>query len=246
MSPILRGLRAIVCALFLLSMAPAHAGVVLANTRVVFPGDAREVIVRMTNTRPTPVLVEAWIERDLAGDPVPFEIVPPLVRIEPGRGQALRVHRLPGGAPVDRESLFWLNVFESPPVADGATANAMHIAVRTRVKVFLRPPGLVGSAAKAPSKLTWRYTPGVLRIDNPTPFHVTIPRVMLGEDGLDLRGGMVPPFGHVALALDAPDLEGRAVAPERRAQVLRHAPTLAFLFINDSGGAERRKASLAQ
>lgn len=231
----------------------AAAGVVLAKTRVVVPGAIGEATVRLTNARNTPVLVEAWIERD-AGDanaeaPVPFDLVPPIFRMEPGRGQALRIHRrTPGEAPDDRESLFWLNVFESPPLPEGATSNAMHIAVRTRIKLFLRPPGLPGSAGKAPDKLAWRLVQGpapALRIGNPTPYHVTIARVVLDEGPLDLRGEMIPPFGHVLLPLDAPTLDGSAPQAGKRVDMLQKHRRFEFRFLNDSGGVERRIAKLS-
>lgn len=229
----------------------ASAGVVLARTRVVFPADAEDVTVRLTNTRNTPVLVEAWIERDEddpnTDDPVPFDIVPPIFRMEPGRGQALRLHRAPGAFARDRESLFWLNVFESPPIPEDATSNAMHIAVRTRIKLFVRPPGLSGSAAKAPDKLAWRLVGGEtpsLRIGNPTPFHVTVARVVLGGGTLDLRGDMIPPFGHVLLPLDAPAPDGSTPQPDKRVDELQ-AGRFEFRFLNDSGGAEPRMATLS-
>ena len=236
----------------LVAVREATAGVVLAKTRVVVPGNVEDVTVRLTNTRDTPVLVEAWIERD-ARDAnrdrrVPFDIVPPIFRMEPGRGQALRVHRAPGAIADDRESLFWLNVFESPPLPDTATSNAMHIAVRTRVKLFLRPTGLPGSAAKAPDKLAWRLVGGAvpaLRIGNPTPYHVTIARVVLGSASLDLRGDMVPPFGHVLLPLDAPTLDGSAPHAGKRRDALQAKRHFEFRFLNDSGGAERRVATLS-
>jgi len=253
-----RAARAAFCMLACACLASgvAHAGVVIANTRVVFPGDAKETTVRLTNTRTTPVLVEAWIERDMAADSrVPFDIVPPLFRIDPGKGQALRIHRSPtdDAAAHDRETpretLFWLNVFESPSVPAGSTANTMHISVRTRIKLFFRPPGLPGSAARAPDRLSWTLVHTAagptLRIDNPTPFHVTIARIELGDAALDLRGDMVRPFDRIDLALDAPGFDGTAPSAERRQQALRARPEVQFRFVNDSGGAEPRSARLA-
>ena len=247
----------LVCAC--LAAGVARAGVVIANTRVVFPGDAPETTVRLTNTRTTPVLVEAWIERDgaAADSRVPFDIVPPLFRIDPGKGQALRIHRAPADAQdaatqereSHRETLFWLNVFESPSVPEGSAANTMHISVRTRIKLFFRPPGLRGTAARAPDRLSWTLvrTQGspMLRIDNPTPFHVTIARVELGDAALDLRGDMVRPFDRIDLALDAPGFYGTTPSVERRLQALRARPDIHFRFVNDSGGAEPRSARLA-
>jgi chaperone protein EcpD len=232
--------------------SPAHAGVVLANTRVVFPGDAREVTVRLDNRHAHPVLVEAWVDR--GGPPsrdapaiVPFAPHPPLVRIEPGKGQALRVHRLPGPLPRDRETLFWLNVLDMPPdLPVSMQASAMKIALHTRVKLFHRPAGLAGAASKAPATLRWSLHDGALHVENPTPFHVSIARVVVG-DGMDLHGEMVAPFGALALRLDAVAIGGIASADlaARRASRLLALRRVAFEAINDVGGTDRFEVAMS-
>jgi P pilus assembly chaperone PapD len=250
-------IAATACVLHALAcLPPAHAGVVLANTRVVFHGDAREATVRLDNRHAHPVLVQAWVEH---GTPpvhdapmvVPFAPHPPLVRIEPGKGQALRVHRLPGPLPGDRETLFWLNVLDVPPDPPASDAmSAMKIALRTRVKLFHRPAGLAGTASKAPAALRWRFAfeggTAVLRIDNPTPYHVSIARIILG-DGLDLHGDMVAPFATIALRFDAPAAGASAsgdLAGQRMARV-RESMRIAFDAINDVGGTDRFTSAIA-
>jgi P pilus assembly chaperone PapD len=209
----------------------AHAGVVLANTRVVFPGDARDVTVRLSNRHAHPVLVEAWVESAMHGARVPFAPDPPLFRIDPGKGQALRVHRLPGALPKDRETLFWLNVLDVPPepTAD-ADASAMKIAVHTRVKLLHRPTGLAGSASLAPAALRWRLLGDArIEVENPTPYHVTIARIADG-DGWDVRGEMVAPFASIVL----------------RPKTARHAGRIVFEAINDLGGRDRFESALSE
>ena len=217
---------AVLCGL--LVAQPAHASVVLSATRVVFPGDARDVTVRLTNRREQPALVQAWIE-PTGATPSPFAIDPPLVRIEPGRGQALRIHKLPGALPKDRESLFWLNVLDVPSKQDPVAAHArVNVVLRSRVKVFFRPAGLPGSAAKAPAQLRWHLREGhALEIANPTPYHVTVQRVMLGDTQV-VRGDTVAPFGRLSLPIGAP-------MPLVRDRVV-------FDVINDIGGSERHMA----
>jgi len=230
---------------------PVHASVVVSGTRVIYPADARDVTVRLTNRRPVPALVEAWIERDgthPARDVVPFAMTPPLFRLDPGKGQALRIHRLPAALPSDRESLFWLNVLDvpadAPTVVDG---NALKMAVRSRLKVFVRPSGLPGTADRAPERLAWRLVEGesTLRIDNPTPFFVTVARVVIGDGAMDFRGGMVPPFGHVALSLDAPRIAGGEGDVRLRVDALRAAGRVGFHAVNDAGGVVVHSARLS-
>jgi chaperone protein EcpD len=247
-------LAAILCGLAALAgVRNAHAGVVLANTRVVFPGDARDVTVRLSNRNAYPVLVEAWVEHgvsDVVDTPLPFATTPPLFRIDPGKGQALRVHRLPGALATDRETLFWLNVLDVPPDLPATQdASAMKIALRTRVKLFHRPAGLPGSAAKAPGALRWRLIDAGfdsrVEIENPTPYHVTIARIAI-DGGLDLHGDMVAPFGTLVLRLDAPATERKLPAPSvlERVRRLRVAGRIAFDAINDHGGRDRFEGTL--
>lgn len=221
------------CGLCLLA-SPTFASIVIAATRVVYPADAADVTVRLTNRRATPALVEAWVEGPASRE-VPFAITPPLFRIEPGKGQALRVHRLPGAAfSRDRESLFWLNVLDIPADAPSTHGgNVLKMAVRSRLKLFVRPPGLQGRADRAPERVAWRLVGGALRIDNPTPFHVTVAHVRI--DGHALRGAMVSPFGHLVLPLD-----------DAHARSLRSQGRLTFGAINDAGGVEERDASLVR
>lgn len=221
-------LQALAYAVLFMSTA-AHAGVVLDNTRVVFPGDARDVTVRLSNRHAHPVLVEAWVESPVAGAQVPFAPDPPLFRIDPGKGQTLRLHRLPGALPKDREALFWLNVLDVPPdlpVQDDASA--MKIALHTRVKLLHRPAGLAGSASQAPAALRWRVLDDArIEVDNPTPYHVTIARIA-DSDGWDVLGEMVAPF-------------------ERAIVRVRHAggrERVSFEAINDLGGRDRFESAL--
>ena len=63
-------------------IAPAtQAEIVIHGTRVIYPSDAREVTLQVSNNGSKPALVQAWIDE---GDPytgpikVPFMIAPPI------------------------------------------------------------------------------------------------------------------------------------------------------------------------
>ena len=101
------------------------------------------------------------------------------------------------------------------------------------MKLFHRPAGLPGTASKAPGALRWRMASDALQIDNPTPYHVSIARVVVG-DQLDLRGDMVAPFSTHTLRID----------PAAAAR-LRASGRVAFDAINDVGGLDRFTVALA-
>ncbi len=172
----------------------AQASVTLSGTRVVFPGDEKEVTVQLTNDGKLPALVQAWIDNgNERASPdaidVPFVITPTIFRIEPGRGQTLRILYTGEPLPGNKESLFWLNVLDVPPKATGKDdVNRLQFAFRTRVKLMFRPAGLPGNALEAPAQLKWtlgtddQHRP-VLKAANPTAYVVNLAGVELRSGG---------------------------------------------------------------
>ncbi|ARU88551.1 molecular chaperone [Pseudomonas sp. M30-35] len=208
------------CLLAGLLIAPlmVQAGVQIAGTRFIYPAADREINVRLTNTANKPALVQAWLD---AGDPsvqpgaeqLPFVVLPPLVRVEANKGQTLRIVRVGGELPKDQESVFWLNVLEVPPRAEGtADRNVMQLAFRTRLKLFYRPEGLQGKLQDAVDKLSWTVVRAgagyALQARNDSDFHVSFAHVALNADkkySLD-SGGMVAP--HATQDFPLPGLSG--------------------------------------
>jgi len=202
-----KAILAATAALGLACPLPAHASVVIAGTRVIYHATDREVTIRLSNEGKSPALTQAWIDN---GDPratpsaveVPFTVTPPVARIDPGKGQTLRIIYTAEPLPQDKESVFWLNVLEVPPkpAADEADANRLQLAFRSRIKLFFRPAGLSGSADEAPARIAWRVvqasaTPA-LEASNPGPYHVSFASLDLTGGGKAAKfdvGGMVGP-----------------------------------------------------
>lgn len=228
---------------FALSLQGASAAVVISTTRVVYPSHSREVTVRLTNTSNGPVLVDAWIDQDKSmkseGKAAPFLLTPPLFRLNAGKGQTLRIFRAPSDLSQDRESLFWLNVLEVPPDPPSEESR-LKISVRSRIKFFYRPAGLEGDVRDAPRKLVWKFQKKdgdeFLRVENPSPFYITVASVTWGDEvpskgkwSKKISGDMVEPFGHLDIPVPADsDLRPISVGAE-----------LGFEVINDQGGLAR-------
>lgn len=225
----------------------AQASVVIAGTRVVFPAANGEVTVRLNNDGSTPALVEAWID---SGNPdstpdtakVPFLITPPLVRMNPAKGQSLRIVYTGQPLPKDRESLFWLNVLEIPPkpvAKPGEEQNTLQFAVRSRLKLFFRPAKLTGDAGTAPERITWSVVADgagfALEAHNPTPYYITFSQVSFNADktAYALGSGMVAPMASLRLPI----------------KNLGHAPATGtvvdYTTINDFGAAKSYKGAVA-
>ncbi|MGU7816554.1 fimbrial biogenesis chaperone [Burkholderia sp. AW49-1] len=205
-----------------------HASVVITGTRVIFPGDSREVTVRLLNDGNAPALVQAWIDTGNEKQApeqiaVPFVLTPSMFRLEPGKGQTLRMIYTQEPLPVDRESLFWLNVLEVPPKASGDdAANKIQLAFRSRIKVMYRPSGLSGSVDAAAEQLRWTIEPKddghgfELKASNPGSYVVNLGVVELETNGqkYELKPGYVRPMDSARFAIP-----GLATAPAADAMV---------------------------
>jgi chaperone protein EcpD len=179
---------------------------------VIYPEAEREVTVRLDNVGNTPELVQTWLDE---GNPktlpseskAPFTIVPPLFRLDPKKGQSLRLIYTRDPLPQDKESVFWLNVLEVPPrdtsTGSNDNPNKLQLAFRTRIKVFFRPRALTGRADDAPAQVSWRFVSKsdggyALEATNPTPYNVTFSNLAATVGGARFandKGGMISPGG---------------------------------------------------
>lgn len=186
----------------------AHASVVIEETRVIFPGQEREVTLKLSNKGTSPALVQTWFDKgDATAAPesieVPFTMTPSLFRIDPNKGQTLRIIYTREPLAQDKETLFWLNVLEVPPKVQEDDSNRLQLSFRTRIKLMFRPQGLPGSAFESPAKVSWELVPAeggkgfALRASNPTPYFVNLGLVELLVNGKHFSAGAdhVPPGG---------------------------------------------------
>ncbi|QRY79077.1 fimbria/pilus periplasmic chaperone [Pseudomonas sp. PDNC002] len=225
----------------------ASAGIVISGSRVVYPAKDREVTVKMTNRSSQPALVQAWVDKgnaDLTPDKAdgPFLITPPITRVEANKGQALRlVYTGDAAASQKQETVFWLNVLDVPPMPKDKDSNFMQVAVRSRLKIFYRPEGLVGTPSDAAQGLKWSFVQSgsnyALRAKNDGVYHVSLSTVSVTTNGKifkvkpeDMK--MVAPGGSVDLpvqSLNAPPGPGTQVD---------------FEWVNDWGSAQKLEAKL--
>jgi chaperone protein EcpD len=198
---------------------------------------AKDVSVRLSNNGTFPSLVQAWIDDgNVSASPenisVPFILSPPMFRINPAHAQTLRLVYTGGDkAARDRETVYWLNVLEIPPKPDASAGeNTLQFAVRSRIKLFLRPSELAGDPALAPAQITWRLVRDgaslKLMASNPTPFYVSFGEVALANASGTLGkplSGMVNPLSEQSFVF------------EGAAQAGQVATSVKFKYVNDYG-----------
>ena len=227
--------RFILCVLLCWAISAAQASVIIGGTLIIYPADQRQVSVELINKGDSPVLVQSWVDEgdgqsDPQLQPAPFVIIPPLVRMEPQRTQALRIMFTGADLPHDRESLFWLNVLEVPPRPDSGSVaeNYLQFAVRSRIKLFYRPPGLQpDSQSEAAGKLVWRRDGSWLVVRNPSPYYITLIEARIGTQALPVT--MLAPYASEHMAIP-PGAEGE----------------ISYSHLNDYGGREALKADLSE
>ncbi|OBU02201.1 molecular chaperone [Morganella psychrotolerans] len=168
----------------ILASTTAYSAVTLDRTRVIFPGTEKSVNITITNDNPSEAyLAQTWIE-DMQGHKLTQGAIiatPPLQRMEPKTNALIRLSTTPllNSLPQDKESVFYFNVREIPPRA--TDSNTLQIALQSRVKLFYRPAAIVPEAeTKWAQKITLTKTATGYRLNNVTPFHLTV--IGIGND----------------------------------------------------------------
>ncbi|MBB4866046.1 chaperone protein EcpD [Pseudomonas nitritireducens] len=225
----------------------ANAGIVITGSRVVYLAKDREVSVKMTNNAEEPSLVQAWVDKGnekLTPDKAdgPFLITPPITRVEPKKGQTLRlVYTGDEAASKKQESVFWLNVLDVPPMPKDKDANFMQVAVRSRLKIFYRPDDLPGTPAKSAEELKWsvvQLPQGYgLRARNDAAYHVSLSSISFNTNGKSFKVKpedvkMVAP----GASIDFP-VQGLSAAPGPGSQV-------DYQWVNDWGSSQKLETKI--
>lgn len=198
-SPAYAALLYLCAALPFLAPLQANANVVISGTRVVYNAEEHEATIRLTNPSSTPSLVQVWLDDgDMKSTPdtgkSPFIATPPIFRIEPAKAQSVRIIYTGDPLPTDRESVFWMNVLDIPPMPatkNADDANYMQLAIRSRIKLFYRPKNLPGDPVAAADGVRWELVQKddavLLHAVNDAAFSVSMDHASLTVDGKDYQ-----------------------------------------------------------
>ena len=214
-------LMAVAC----LSAVPTvQSAISLDRTRAIFNGGEKSMTLNVANdNKQLPYLAQAWIENDkqekiTAG---PIVVTPPVQRLEPGAKSMVRLTTSPdiSKLPQDRESLFYFNLREIPPKSD--KANVLQIALQTKIKLFYRPKAIEAKPnAVWQDQLVLNKASGGYRIENPTPYYVTV--IGLGGSEKQAKEG---------------EFDAVMLAPKSTQMVKSGTYSTPYLsYINDYGG----------
>ncbi|HEJ9059001.1 TPA: molecular chaperone [Serratia fonticola] len=222
----------------------AQAGVIVESSRVVYSAADRERSFLMSNGNNYPVIVQVWIDNgepdgtpEMAVD-VPVLPLPGIFRLEPGDKKNLRLLGTQIKQPQDRESLYWLNIYEIPPTDAKLPpgVSAVKVAVRLQLKMFYRPQHLklVVDKLTELQQFSLIRQPGVLKlkVDNTSPYFAAFGVAKLTGAGKsrELDVGMLAPFSQKTVDIGGED----SWQPD----------SISYILINDDGNGVVGKKSL--
>ena len=200
------GIKFLVTLITLICSQTLFAGVIVTGTRIIFPSDQQAVTVQLANPLEVPALVQGWLDNGDSktipdANEVPFILTPPLVQIEPKKGQMIRIiAKDVDQLPIVRDSIYWFNILDIPPVATEKTdENKLQVSIRTRLKLIYRPVKLEMGQEKAFKALKFKYLSDSkeIRVDNPSPYYINF-------YDLDLKSEKQETFVHTDPVMIAP------------------------------------------
>ncbi|EFE10225.1 fimbria/pilus periplasmic chaperone [Citrobacter youngae] len=186
---------------------PAHAGIVIYGTRVIYPADKKEVLVQLMNQGNRSSLVQSWIDDGDSSLPpekihVPFMLTPPVAKVAGNSGQQLKIKKMSNMLPNDKESLFYLNVLDIPPNNPGNEGkNILKFAMQNRIKLIFRPTGISPVNNYTFQKLSMKRSGSIYSIKNDAANWVTVTEVKANSIKINNESIMLAPFSSSDLAL---------------------------------------------
>ncbi|CAK6491377.1 Chaperone protein FimC [Pantoea sp. Nvir] len=206
-------------ALFALLLAfQARAVVNVDKTRLVFNQGEISQTLNLKNGAESPTIVQIWSdEGDIMLSPelskTPLIALPPVMKMSPGELRSVRVMLTSkAGLATDRESLYWLNIYQIPALEKSSekAERKVVLPLRIRLKVFIRPAGLAAPQPADRQKLRFVVQGKTLKIVNPQPWFITL-RLRVG-DKLRLDNLMMAPHAQHAVPLDKTLTPGEKVS----------------------------------
>ncbi len=161
-----------------------YAGVMPSQSRVIYEQKDKSKSLMLANTNDYPVIVQTWIDKGEGtpdSDSIPFVSIPPVLRLEASEVKGVRIIYNRAKLPEDKESLFWFNIYEIPPVRKGVNPNnSVLVTMNIQIKLFYRPKSINITSDQAIKKVSCRQQNRTSVVcQNPTPVHISVIDVQL-------------------------------------------------------------------
>lgn len=217
------------------------AGFATSTSRIIYMQNDNAQSVTLANINEYPIITQTWIDDGL-GNPLqakaPFVVLPAVFKMNPQGIQALRIVHNGDAMPQDRESVYWLNLYEIPgkpkelsgPVTENKAR--LDLAMNTQLKIFYRPKTLkkmdsTQIAQQLQFYLQQQQGQTILICHNPTPYHISFTGLSIFQAGKEIQ---------IQQEMDmmTPPLSKRIYHLQNSSQ-LTDFEKINFSFVNDQG-----------
>ncbi|MFG1173170.1 molecular chaperone [Erwiniaceae bacterium CAU 1747] len=233
----------------------SYSGVIPENSRIVFDGDNKLQSSVLVNTNKYPVVVQLWVDNgDFTKTPekasAPFFVTPVTSKMDPLKLNEIKI--IFSGElkdiPQDRESLYWLNIFEIPPVNNNKKEdNEVTLSMLTQIKLIYRPARLRVNADELRQELqlvTYKLEKGDsglnITLDNPTPYVANLASLAIfgrkGNEIASLKSGQ-------SMDLSLLPMSSKKISTSIKSDISNINGVEIFL-VNDKGGVYSQKQTL--
>lgn len=183
----------------------SNASVILIGTRIIYPENKQFVSLNFRSPDNVPSVIDMWVSKEpepvASKNDAPFITTPSIFRIDPNKGQTVKLVYT-GNKPVsNRESVYYLNFAQMP--ASEKNANNLLVTYKSTVKIFYRPANLTQNIDDIASYLEVdlsKVSSGVVTVVNNSEYHVNPVSLKLERNGKKIlsvpgeRLMMIAPF----------------------------------------------------
>lgn len=219
----------------------SFAGIMADSSRIIYNEGMDQKSVILANTNTYSIFAQTWVD-DGEGDPdfknAPFVVVPPVFTLKSEEIKGINIIYNDIALPKDRESVFWLNLYEIPAVSrDSLNKDYLNLAMNTQIKIFYRPKVLnkfdLNNVQKE-LKFSWVENSQelLLQAENSSPYYINIIGIYLSNHGSHSKlnneiENMISPFSKKTYKL------------ENKKFIKEKNNILEYILINDQGKKER-------
>lgn len=206
MSRLIKLTQTFALTLLALSVNPVSASVIMTGTRVIYPAQAQEKTVQLTNQNALPYIVQMWVDNDPNNNEPqntisPFIANPQIFRINSNAGQTVRLVFTGDRLAQDRETLFYLSFLQMPAIkASELQANKLLVGVNSRMKLFYRPQKLAGDPDQLSKSLSFKLQGASIVASNRSGYYATVRDAKVihaGQFSQLNQAVMIPPLSEV-------------------------------------------------
>ncbi|WEJ89519.1 MAG: molecular chaperone [Klebsiella huaxiensis] len=225
----------------------SYAGMLIEKTRVIYHEGEVTQSVNIMNVNPYPTFVQTWVDLGEVNNfkqsaSSPFVLIPPIFNLRPNEIKSVRVIFNGQKLPTDRESLYWINIYEVPAIKEAPGIDKyLLMSMKTQLKLIYRPKNLTGNVNDAGNSvscslkqdnhlsLTCRNNSGYVLSYNDIIVNIQGKYYKASAD-LDL---MIKPFSESFFSLIPISVEP-----------IKTSGSIIFKLINDKGEIEEIKKTL--